>query len=119
MVAGAGVAWGAGGVATAVERGGALVLGGGGCSHAILCSEKSGVLRSRLAAVCTTVDSRGLLLGAAVGAGRCSGREKKVKFMTPSPGRGCVVSCGGAATAAASENGGGAGSGTEAAAAWW
>ena len=37
----------------------------GGCSHAILCSENSGVARSRFVAACTTVDSTGMLAAAA------------------------------------------------------
>jgi hypothetical protein len=69
----------------------------GGCSHAILCSEKSGVLLSRFVDACSTVDSTGLLGAAAAdvlslagGGARCRGLEKKVKFMMPSPlGRGC------------------------------
>jgi hypothetical protein len=70
----------------------------GGCSHAILWSENSGVLLSRFVDACCTVDSTATgLLGAAgalsapVGSGaRCRGLEKKVKFMMPSAlGRGC------------------------------
>jgi hypothetical protein len=98
-----GASGGGGGAAAAAVVRGAL----GGCSHAILCSENSGVLRSRFAAAWTTVDSTGLLAAAAAGAaaacGRWRGREKKVKFKTPSPP---PAALGGASLLAAASAGG-------------
>jgi hypothetical protein len=73
----------------------------GGCSHAILWSENSGVFRSRVAAACATEDSSGLVPVPGDGAGRCRGREKKVKFTTPSlpaAALGCVCAVAGTAT---------------------
>lgn len=83
-VTGAGAGGGGAGAAAAV-----VTLGGGGCSHAILCSENSGVLLSWFVVTAAVdMDSTGAGAG-----GRCSGLEKKVKFRTLSPplGRGCCL----------------------------